>query len=210
MAYSLKPLPYACDALEPHMDAKTVEIHHDKHHAAYVTNLNKALEKYPELQSKTIEQLITNLDAVPEDIRTAVRNNGGGTLNHDLYWDLLSAKGGGKPSGALADAIAKKFGSFESFQEKFSATAVAQFGSGWGWLCVGDNGQLCGCCSTPGHDSPLMRGVVKCPGKPILVVDVWEHAYYLKFQNRRADFIKTWWSLVNWKKVEELYLAAAK
>jgi Fe-Mn family superoxide dismutase len=210
MSFQLKPLPYAYDALEPYMDAKTVEIHHDKHHAAYVANLNKALEKHPELSGKSIEELISDLAAVPEDIRTAVRNNGGGTLNHDLYWDLMTPKGGGTPKGRLLDALKKKFGSFEAFQEKFSATAVAQFGSGWGWLCVNSKGELCDCCSTPGHDSPLMKGVVKCPGTPILVVDVWEHAYYLKFQNRRADFVKTWWSLVNWARVEELYETALK
>lgn len=208
MPFQLKPLPYPFDALEPYMDAKTVEIHHDKHHAGYVANLNKALEKYPELQQKSIEQLISDLSAVPEDIRVAVRNNGGGTLNHDLYWDLMIKGGGGKPRGKLLDALVKKFGSFEAFQEKFTATAVAQFGSGWGWLCVNDAGELCDCCSTPGHDSPLMKGEVKCPGKPILVVDVWEHAYYLKYQNRRADFVKAWWNLVNWRKVEELYEAA--
>lgn len=210
MPFELKPLPYANNALEPHMDAKTVEIHHDKHHAAYVANLNKALEKHPELAGKSIEQLVSDLSKVPEDIRTAVRNNGGGTLNHDLYWSLMGAGCGGQPTGALMEAIAKKFGGFAAFQEKFAATAVAQFGSGWGWLCVGDDGQLCGCCSTPGHDSPIMKGVVKCPGTPILVVDVWEHAYYLKFQNRRADFVKTWWNLVNWKKVEALYAAAVR
>jgi superoxide dismutase, Fe-Mn family len=207
MAYTLAPLPYPFNALEPHMDAKTVEIHHDKHHAAYVTNLNKAIEKHPELAGKTIEQLVANLAAVPEDIRTAVRNNGGGTLNHDLYWQLMSANAGGRPSGDLAKAIDKAFGTFEAFQEKFAATAVAQFGSGWGWLCVDDKKQLC-VCSTPGHDSPIMRGTVACPGKPILVVDVWEHAYYLKFQNRRADFVKTWWNLVNWGKVAELHAKA--
>lgn len=210
MAFELEPLPYAYNALEPHMDAKTVEIHHDKHHAAYVTNLNKALEKHPELAGKSIEALVSDLSKVPEDIRTAVRNNGGGTLNHDLYWSVMGSGCGGEPKGALLQAIVKKFGSFAAFQEKFAATAAGQFGSGWGWLCVGDDKQLCGCCSTPGHDTPIMKGIVKCPGKPILVVDVWEHAYYLKFQNRRPDFIKTWWSLVNWAKVEELYAAAVK
>lgn len=207
MAFQLKPLPYAYNALEPHMDAKTVEIHHDKHHAAYVNNLNKALEKHPELASKTIEQLVADLTSVPEDIRTAVRNNGGGTLNHDLYWDLMTGQGGGQPAGDLAKAIDRQFGSFPAFREKFAAAAVAQFGSGWGWLCVNEKKELC-VCSTPGHDSPIMKGVVASPGQPVLVVDVWEHAYYLKFQNRRADFVQAWWNLVNWKKAGELYAAA--
>lgn len=207
MAFQLKPLPYAYNALEPHMDAKTVEIHHDKHHAAYVNNLNKALEKHPELASKTLEQLVSDLKSVPEDIRTAVRNNGGGTLNHDLYWDLMTGQGGGQPAGDLAVAIDRQFGSFPAFREKFAAAAVAQFGSGWGWLCVNEKKELC-VCSTPGHDSPIMKGVVACPGQPVLVVDVWEHAYYLKFQNRRADFVQAWWNLVNWKKAGELYAAA--
>jgi len=208
MAIELMPLPYAYDALEPHMDAKTVEIHHDKHHAGYVKKLNAALEKHPDLQAKSLEDLLSDLSAVPEDIRTAVRNNGGGTLNHNLYWETMSPDGGGKPSGDLAVAIDKKFGSFDGFKEKFSATAAGVFGSGWGWLCVGEDGELCGTCGTSGHDSPIMKGIVKCPGKPLLVVDVWEHAYYLKYQNRRPDFIGAWWELVNWKKVEELYSAA--
>ena len=207
MTYQLKPLPYAFNALEPHMDARTVEIHHDKHHAAYVANLNKALEKYPALAAKSVEELVGNLAAVPEDIRTAVRNNGGGTLNHDLYWDLLSGKGGGAPAGDLAKAIDKTFGSFESFRETFAKTAVGQFASGWGWLYVKDDGGLA-ICSTPGHDTPLMKGIVANTGTPILVVDVWEHAYYLKFQNRRADFLISWWNLVNWGKVAELYARA--
>ncbi|MFH0952831.1 MAG: superoxide dismutase [Verrucomicrobiota bacterium] len=206
MAHTLTPLPYPYNALEPHIDAKTVEIHHDKHHAAYVNNLNKALEKHPELASKTIEQLVSDLKSVPEDIRTAVRNNGGGTLNHDLFWAAMKAGGGGKPSGELAKAIDKAFASFDSFKEKLTAAAVGQFGSGWAWLCVDAKG-LC-VCSTPGHDSPIMKGVAACPGKPILVVDVWEHAYYLKYQNRRADFVAAWWNLINWPKVEELYAKA--
>ncbi len=209
MPHILAPLPYPLNALEPHMDAKTLEIHHDKHHATYVNNLNKALEKHPALQSKTLEQLLTDLKSVPEDIRAAVRNNGGGHANHILFWETMSAKGGGKPAGALADAIGKKFGGFDAFKEKMSATAVAQFGSGWGWLCIGDDGDLC-VCSTPGHDNPIMRGVVSCPGKPILVVDVWEHAYYLKYQNRRADFVNAWWNAVDWAKVGALYDKAVK
>jgi Fe-Mn family superoxide dismutase len=203
MAFTLAPLPYAFNALEPHIDARTVEIHHDKHHAAYVTNLNKALEKHPELSSKTIVELIGNLAAVPEDIRTAVRNNGGGTLNHDLFWQTMSAKGG-KPAGALAGAIDKSFGSYDAFREKLSAAAVGQFGSGWAFLLVDGAGKL-DILSTPGHDTPLMKGVAAKTGTPILVVDVWEHAYYLKYQNRRADFVAAWWNLVNWGKVAELY-----
>jgi superoxide dismutase, Fe-Mn family len=209
MPHTLAPLPYPFNALEPHIDARTLEIHHDKHHAAYVNNLNKALEKHPALQSRTLEQLLTELKSVPEDIRTAVRNNGGGHANHILFWETMSAKGGGKPSGELAEAINKKFGTFDAFKEKMSATAVAQFGSGWGWLCLDDDGELC-ICSTPGHDNPIMRGVVQCPGKPILVVDVWEHAYYLKYQNRRADFVTAWWNVIDWAKVQSLYAKALK
>jgi superoxide dismutase, Fe-Mn family len=207
MPHTLAPLPYPFNALEPHIDARTLEIHHDKHHAAYVNNLNKALEKYPALQSRTLEQLLTDLKSVPEEIRAAVRNNAGGHVNHTMFWETMSAKGGGNPSGPLAEAINKKFGTFDAFKEKMSATAVAQFGSGWGWLCIDDKGELC-VCSTPGHDNPIMRGVVSCPGKPILVVDVWEHAYYLKYQNRRADFVAAWWNLVDWAKVQALYAKA--
>ncbi len=204
MPHALPPLPYANNALEPHMDARTVEIHHDKHHAAYVNNLNAALEKHPELAGKSIEDLLADLKSVPEDIRTAVRNNGGGAVNHKLYWELMAPNAGGQPSGKLAEAIHSAFGSFDAFKEKFSKTAAAQFGSGWGWLYVDKAGQLA-VASTPGHDTPIMKGAVACEGKPLLVVDVWEHAYYLKFQNKRPDFIATWWNLVNWKKVEELY-----
>ena len=207
MAHTLTPLPYTYNALEPHIDAKTVEIHHDKHHATYVNNLNAALEKHPELASRTIEQLVSNLAAVPEDIRTAVRNNGGGTLNHDLFWATMKQGGGGKPSGELAKAIDKAFGGFDAFKEKLSKTAVGQFGSGWGWLYVNEKKELA-VASTPGHDSPLMKGVVSCVGAPILVVDVWEHAYYLKYQNKRADFVAAWWNLVNWPKVEERFAKA--
>jgi len=207
MPHVLTPLPYACNALEPHLDARTVEIHHDKHHATYVNNLNAALEKHPALFEKSIEDLVRDLKSVPEDIRTAVRNNGGGTINHDLYWATMGPNGGGQPSGELAAAINKSFGSFDAFKEKFSKTAAAQFGSGWGWLCVAPDKTLC-VCSTPGHDNPIMTGFAACPGTPILVVDVWEHAYYLKFQNRRADFIATWWNVINWQKVAELFAQA--
>jgi len=209
MANALMPLPYPFNALEPHMDAKTVEIHHDKHHAAYVTNLNKAIEKHPELGSKSILDLIGNLAAVPEDIRTAVRNNGGGTLNHDLYWQTMAANAGGKPSGDLAKAIDGAFGSFDTLKEKLSAAAVGQFGSGWTFLFVDGAGKL-DILATPGHDTPLMKGVAAKTGPPILVVDVWEHAYYLKYQNRRADFVAAWWNLVNWPKVADLYARTAR
>ncbi|MFH0878746.1 MAG: superoxide dismutase [Lentisphaerota bacterium] len=209
MAHVLAPLPYPNSALEPHLDARTTEIHHDKHHAAYINNLNAALEKHPELFSKSLEDLLADLKSVPEDIRTAVRNNAGGAANHNLYWELMSPQGGGKPTGALAAAINKTFGGFDAFKEKFSKTAAAQFASGWGWLYVDPKGQLA-ICSTPGHDSPLMQGVVATVGKPVLVVDVWEHAYYLKFQNKRADFIATWWNVINWPKAEELYAKAIR
>jgi Fe-Mn family superoxide dismutase len=207
MPHVLPALPYKPDALEPHLDARTVEIHHDKHHATYVNNLNAALEKHPELFNKSIEDLLANLKNVPEDIRTTVRNNGGGVLNHNLYWETMGPGGGGKPSGKLAQAIDQIFGGFDAFKEKFSKTAVGQFASGWGWLYLDSSGKL-NIASTPGHDTPLMKGTVSCEGKPLLVVDVWEHAYYLKFQNRRPDFVSTWWNVVNWKKVEELYSAA--
>ncbi len=209
MPHTLAPLPYAFNALEPHMDARTLEIHHDKHHAAYINNLNKALEKHPDLAKKSLNDLLSNLKHVPDDIRTAVRNNGGGHANHILFWETMSAKGGGAPSGELAEAIGRKFGSFDALKEKMSAAAVAQFGSGWGWLCLDETGDLC-VCSTPGHDNPIMQGVVACPGKPLLVVDVWEHAYYLKYQNRRAEFVAAWWNLVNWPKVEDLHRKAVQ
>jgi superoxide dismutase, Fe-Mn family len=207
MAHTLMPLPYPFNALEPHIDAKTVEIHHDKHHAAYVTNLNKALEKHPELSSKSIEELIGDLASVPDDIRAAVRNNSGGALNHNLFWQTMSANAGGRPSGDLAKAVERAFGSFDAFKEKLSAAAVGQFGSGWAFLFVDGAGKL-DILATPGHDTPLMTGVAAKTGRPILVVDVWEHAYYLKYQNRRADFVAAWWNLVNWGKVAELYAKA--
>ena len=207
MPLKLPDLPYAYSALEPHMDALTVQIHHDKHHAAYVNNLNAALDKHPELSAKRLEDLLTNLKAVPEDIRTAVRNNGGGTWNHNLFWDILSGQGGGQPAGALAADLKAAFGDFAAFQQKFTAAAVGQFASGWAWLYLNDQDKL-SIGATPGHDNPLMVGIAPFTGQPILVVDVWEHAYYLKYQNRRADFVAAWWSMVNWKRVEELYVLA--
>ncbi|MBO8164630.1 MAG: superoxide dismutase [Brevibacillus sp.] len=201
MAHQLPPLPYAFDALEPHIDAQTMEIHHDRHHATYVNNLNAALEGHADLQAKSIEELISNLDAVPEAIRTAVRNNGGGHANHSLFWEILSPNGGGAPSGALADAINAAFGSFDNFKAEFTKAAATRFGSGWAWLVV-DNGKLA-VTSTPNQDSPLMEGKT-----PILGLDVWEHAYYLKYQNKRPDYINAFWNVVNWDEVSKRYEAA--
>lgn len=201
MAHQLPALPYAFDALEPHIDARTMEIHHDKHHATYVNNLNDALAGHPELEAKSIEALLADLDAVPEDIRTKVRNNGGGHANHSLFWVLLSADGGGEPSGALAEAIDSAFGSFTGFQEKFAAAATTRFGSGWAWLTVRD-GKL-EVSSSANQDSPLMDGAT-----PLLGLDVWEHAYYLNYQNRRPDYIKAFWNVVNWAEVARRYEAA--
>lgn len=198
MAYELPQLPYAYDALEPHIDKETMNIHHTKHHNTYVTNLNKAVEGNSDLASKSVEELISNLDAVPESIRTAVRNNGGGHANHSLFWKLLSPEGGGEPSGGLKSAIESKFGSFDKFKEQFEAAGAGRFGSGWAWLVV-NNGEL-EIMSTPNQDSPFMEGK-----KPVLGLDVWEHAYYLKYQNRRPDYMKAFWNVVNWNEVEKLY-----
>ena len=207
MPIKLPELPYAYNALEPHMDEQTVRIHHDKHHAAYVNNLNAALDKHPEWHGKSLEELMANLKGVPEDIRTAVRNNAGGTWNHNLYWDILAPNAGGQPGGELLADIKKSFGDFATFQQKLNAVAIAHFASGWGWLYIDDKGKLA-VGSTPGHDNPLMAGTANLIGKPVLVVDVWEHAYYLKFQNRRADFVGGFWNMVNWKKVEAVYAKA--
>ncbi|EJY55301.1 Superoxide dismutase [Alicyclobacillus hesperidum URH17-3-68] len=201
MAYQLPPLPYAFDALEPHIDALTMEIHHDRHHGTYVTNVNKAIEGHADLESKTVEQLISNLDAVPEDIRTAVRNNGGGHANHSMFWQLLSPNGGGEPTGKLGDAIRQTFGSFDAFKQQFAAAAAGRFGSGWAWLVV-DNGKLA-IMSTANQDNPLMEGK-----KPVLGLDVWEHAYYLKYQNKRPDYIAAFWNVVNWDQANKNYEAA--
>jgi len=192
--FKLPDLPYAFDALEPHIDAKTMEIHHDKHHAAYTTKLNEALEKHPELQGKTIEELLQGLDSIPEAIRGAVRNNGGGFANHAMFWEIMGPNAGGEPTGALADAIKTSFGSFDDFKAKINAAGVGQFGSGWSWLAASDNGlEIYG---TPNQDTPLMKG-----HRPILGVDVWEHAYYLKYQNKRPDYLAAWWNVVNWEEV---------
>jgi Fe-Mn family superoxide dismutase len=194
MAHQLPPLPYDFAALEPHIDAQTMQIHHGKHHATYVTNLNAALEKHPDLASKSVEDLVRDLSKVPEEIRTVVRNNGGGHLNHSMFWQIMGPKGGGSPSGALGDAIKSSFGSFDSFKEQFAKAAVGRFGSGWAWLIV-TGGKLT-IESTPNQDNPIMEGK-----KAIAGLDVWEHAYYLKYQNRRADYITAWWNVVNWAEI---------
>ena len=209
MAYQLPALQYPFNALEPSIDARTMEIHHDKHHAAYVANLNNTIKDYPDLEAKTVGDLVSDLASVPEAIRTAVRNNGGGVWNHSFFWRIMAPEAGGRPSGALAAAIDATFGSFEAFQEKFQQAAVTRFGSGWAWLSVKADKSLC-LCSTPNQDSPIMKGVVECTGEPILCVDVWEHAYYLNYQNRRPDYVKAWWNVVNWPAVEALYAAAVK
>ncbi len=199
--HQVKPLGYAFDALEPHIDARTMEIHHGKHHAAYVTNLNKALEAHPDLQSKPVEDLLRNFDAVPDAIKTAVRNHGGGHANHTLFWEILGPGGGGEPGGSLAEAIARDFGSFGALREKLNAAAAGQFGSGWGWLVVAD-GRL-EVLATPNQDSPLMQGKT-----PILGIDVWEHAYYLNYQNRRPDYLTAIWNVIDWQAVAQRYAAA--
>ena len=204
MAYELPALPYPKDALEPHIDAMTMEIHHGKHHAAYVANVNKAIAGKADLESKSVEDLIRNLDAVPADIRGAVRNNGGGHANHSMFWKLLTPKAGGAPSGKLADDIKSAFGSFEAFKEKFENAGMTRFGSGWAWLVV--NGGKLEVVSTANQDNPIMgKAVAGCEGKPLLGCDVWEHAYYLKYQNRRADYLKAFWNLVNWAEVAKNY-----
>jgi superoxide dismutase, Fe-Mn family len=201
MAYELPPLPYAFDALEPHIDAKTMEIHHDKHHATYVTNVNKALESHPELAARSIEDLVRDLNSVPEDIRTVVRNNGGGTLNHNMFWKMMRPGGGGEPTGEVADAIKGSFGDFAKFKEEFAKAGTGRFGSGWAWLIAG-KGKV-EITSTANQDNPISEGKT-----PILGLDVWEHAYYLKYQNKRPDYIAAWWNVVNWDEVNRLLKAA--
>jgi Fe-Mn family superoxide dismutase len=199
MPFSLPPLPYPTDALEPHIDKMTMEIHHGKHHNAYVTNLNKAIESAPNLASKTIEELLANNCAiVPDNIKTAVRNNGGGHINHSMFWTIMGPKGG-QPSGALADAIKSTFGGFDQFKEKINSAGVARFGSGWAWLIKDGSGKL-DIISTANQDSPVMEGKF-----PVMGVDVWEHAYYLKYQNRRPDYLGAWWNVVNWAEVEKRF-----
>lgn len=204
MSHQLPALPYGFDALEPFLDARTMEIHHGKHHNAYVTNLNKALEGHASLQGRSLEDLMTGIGQVPEAIRTAVRNNGGGHFNHSLFWKLMKSGGGGEPKGDLADAIKAAFGSFAEFKSKFSTAAATRFGSGWAWLYLDPQGKLA-VGSTPNQDNPLMDG-----GKPILGLDVWEHAYYLLYQNRRPDYVEAWWNTVNWSQATENYVQAKK
>ena len=200
MSYELSPLPYSNDALEPSIDARTMEIHHDKHHAAYVANLNNALKDQPALEAKTVEELIGDLASVPEAIRTAVRNNGGGHWNHSFFWKILGPNAGGAPTGKLADELKAAFGSFEDFKAKFEAAGLARFGSGWVWL-VSHQGKL-EIVSTANQDNPLMgKAVAGCEGTPVIGCDVWEHAYYLKYQNKRADYLKAFWNVVNWNAV---------
>ena len=199
--FALASLPYSVDALEPHVDARTMEIHHGKHHAAYVANLNKAVADAPDLASKSIEDLVRNLASVPEKIRTAVRNNGGGHVNHTLFWQMMKKGGGGEPKGTLAQAISTKFGSFSTFRDEFTKTALGQFGSGWAWLSLDAGGLRVE--GTPNQDCPLSQGRL-----PLLGIDVWEHAYYLKYQNRRADYIAAWFNVVNWDFVAERFAKA--
>ncbi len=202
MAFELPPLPYPYDALEPYIDARTMQIHHDKHHGAYVTNLNAALAKHPELQSWSLEDLMTKINQVPDDIRTAVRNNGGGDINHTMFWQIMTPNGGGEPSGTLGDAIKKAFGDFATFKTQLNQAGLTRFGSGWAWLVM-DGGAL-KIISTANQDSPLMERQ-----QPIMGVDVWEHAYYLKYQNMRVDYIKAWWNVVHWGEVEKRYTSVA-
>ncbi len=196
MAFTLPALPYAPESLEPHIDKQTMEIHHGKHHNAYVTNLNAAIEKAPELAGKSIEDLVKGISSVPEAVRTAVRNNGGGHLNHSMFWQIMTPGGGGAPTGAIADAINSSFGSLDKLKEQFKAAAIGRFGSGWAWVI--DSGGKLVVESTPNQDNPLMDGK-----KPVFGIDVWEHAYYLKYQNRRPDYIDAWWSVVNWAEINK-------
>lgn len=200
MPHTLPAFPYAYDALEPHIDARTMEIHHTKHHQAYIDKLNAALEKYPDLQKKSVEELVADLEMVPEDIRMAVRNHGGGHLNHSMFWEMLSPKSG-KPSGDLEKAISEAFGSIDAFKEKFAAAAAARFGSGWAWLVV--DGDKLDVVSTANQDNPITDGKT-----PILGLDVWEHAYYLKYQNKRPDYVTAFWNVVNWDEVSKRFTEA--
>jgi superoxide dismutase, Fe-Mn family len=197
VAHEVPPLPYDYAALEPYIDAQTMTLHHDKHHATYVTNLNNALQKYPQLQSKSVEELIRDIKSVPDDIRTAVRNNAGGHVNHTMFWKIMKPKGGGAPTGKIADEIKTTFGKFEDFQKLFNETGTKQFGSGWVWLVRNSGGKL-QVLSTPNQDNPMMDG-----HHPIMGNDVWEHAYYLKYQNKRADYLAAWWNVVNWDEINK-------
>ncbi|MEN6627660.1 MAG: superoxide dismutase [Candidatus Sumerlaeia bacterium] len=207
--YELPDLPYAFDALEPYIDAKTMEIHHDKHHGTYVAKTNDALKDHPELAGKSIEDLIADLSAVPEAIRTAIRNHGGGHANHTLFWSIMKPGGGGEPTGDLANAIDRDFGEFGKFRQMFDNAATTRFGSGWAWLGVDKDKGLC-VCSTANQDSPLMKGIAEHACTPILALDVWEHAYYLKYQNRRPEYIVAWWNVVNWDEVARRFKEAMR
>lgn len=218
MAFKLPDLPYKYNALEPVIDAKTMEIHHTKHHGAYVTNLNKAIEGKADIETMTIDEICANINKIPEDIRAAVRNNGGGHWNHSMFWQIMAAPhnnttsaggGGAKPTGPLNDAINKAFGTFDEFKTKFAEAGTKRFGSGWAWLGVKDDGSLV-ITSTPNQDNPLMKGVVDVPCKPIMGLDVWEHAYYLNYQNRRPDYINAWWGVVNWVEVAARFAKVMK
>ena len=204
MAYELAPLPYDYAALEPHIDEATMKLHHDKHHQTYVNNLNGAVEKHPDLAKHTPEDLLRNLNSVPEDVRTVVRNNGGGHVNHTMFWNIMKPKGGGDPNGPIADAIKKAFGDFKTFQEKFNAAGVGQFGSGWVWLAGDAKGEV-KILSTPNQDSPISQGL-----HPIFGNDVWEHAYYLKYNNRRPEYLQAWWNVINWDEINKRYQASKK
>ncbi|WP_032121419.1 superoxide dismutase [Clostridium amazonitimonense] len=199
MKHSLPELKYDYNALEPHIDEMTMRIHHTKHHAAYVNNLNAALEKHPELENKDLEELLKNIDSIPEDIKIAVRNNGGGHYNHSMFWNIIGPNKGGKPEGSLEEAINKKFGSFDKFKEEFNKAAATRFGSGWAFLVINQEAEL-EVVSTANQDNPISEGKT-----PILALDVWEHAYYLKYQNKRPDYIEAWWNVVDWKEVEKIY-----
>ena len=201
MAYELPPLPYPFNALEPHIDAKTMEIHHDKHHQAYITNANNALKDHPDLAAKPVDELIANLSQVPESIRTVVRNNAGGHSNHSFFWKIMGPNAGGAPKGKLAEAVTATFGSVDAFKEKFQAAGASRFGSGWAWLVVNKEGKL-EITSTPNQDSPIMEGL-----KPVIGIDVWEHSYYLLYQNKRPDYLKAWWNVVNWDEAEKNFSA---
>jgi len=200
--FTVPDLPYAYNALEPHIDARTMEIHHQKHHGAYVSKLNEAVAKHSELQGRSVEDLLRNIESIPEDVRTAIRNNGGGHANHSLFWQIMGPNAGGEPTGSIGEAIRSAFGDFASFREKFSAAALGRFGSGWAWLVVGDGGGL-QVIDLPNQDSPLMQGQ-----RPVLGLDVWEHAYYLNYQNRRPDYVNAWWNVANWSAVESQYQSA--
>ncbi|MBD1858358.1 superoxide dismutase [Leptolyngbya sp. FACHB-1624] len=202
MAFELKPLPYAYDALEPYIDATTMQLHHDKHHAAYVNNLNAAIEKHSDLQSMSVEDLVTHLDRVPEDVRTTVRNNAGGHVNHTMFWEIMGANGSGAPTGAISEAINNSFSSFDAFKQQFNDAGTKRFGSGWVWLVRSQQGDL-QILSTPNQDSPLIDGHT-----PIMGNDVWEHAYYLKYQNRRPEYLNAWWNVLNWEEINRRFDAA--